>query len=172
MEDITRAQDFLRQRLGTIYPSEHGDLALSSPGFLISSGDALEFSGSAPHALDEGILRYQIALSRSEPGTLDVRFRRDRNGLPNAAFSDWSHERLLTRVAALSVQFFEMSPDSAGRWVDSWSDASRLPRLIRVDVSFAPNDARRWPPLYVEPRIDTNTSCVFDVVSRRCRGGV
>jgi hypothetical protein len=38
-------------------------------------------------------------------------------------------------------------------------------------VAFGSNDKRRWPPLYIEPRVDTPASCVFDVVSRRCRSG-
>jgi hypothetical protein len=169
MEDTTRAQEFLRQRLSTLYPYTHGDNSVATPGFLLSTGNTLEFSGFAPNALDEGMLRYQVVLSAAEPGILEVRFRRDRNGSPDSLSSDWSHERLLSGVTALSVQFFEKPPDSTGHWVDQWSDTAKLPRLIRVDISFAPNDVRRWPPLYVEPRVDTNANCVFDVVSRRCR---
>ncbi len=41
------------------------------------------------------------------------------------------------------------------------------PRLIRLDVHFAGDDSRRWTSLYVEPRIDTRVTYVFDVVSRR-----
>ena len=158
IEDTTRAQDFLRQHLSALYPGNTG-------GFLLSSGDSLEFSGFAPGATDAGMMRYQLALSAHEPGVLEIRFR------PERSTDGWSHEPLLAGVAALSVRFFEKLPDAPGRWLDQWSDASRPPPLIRLDVNFNPGDPRHWPPLFIAPRIDTNATCVFDTVSRSCRSG-
>jgi hypothetical protein len=71
----------------------------------------------------------------------------------------------------MTVQFWLKPDEAPGRWVDRWNDATQVPRLIRIDVIFAPNDSRRWPSLYVEPRVNTPADCVFDVVSRRCRSG-
>jgi general secretion pathway protein J len=164
LEDTARAQDFLRQHLSALYPAG-ATAAGTATGFLLSNGDALEFSGFAPGAMDTGMLRYQVALSALDPDVLEVRFR------PERASDDWSHERLLTGVALLSVRFFEKPPDAPGRWLDHWSDPTRPPLLIRLDVSFKPGDRRRWPPLFVAPRIDTNATCVFDTVSRSCRSG-
>jgi len=172
MEDISQGQEFLRQRLSSIQPYDETDGAVSSPGgVLVGTEDALEFSGFAPHTIDGRMLRYQIALSTSEPGTLEVRYRPDQHSAVDPVSSAWSHERLLTHVTGLSVLFFQLTPDAAGHWVDRWSDPKQLPRLIRFDISFAPTDTRRWPPLYIEPRVDTNASCIFDVVARRCRSG-
>jgi general secretion pathway protein J len=170
-DDIMRAQDFLRERLSTVYPYTRAETSTAPPGFLVSTGDGLEFSGFAPEAMDDGILRYQLSRSSTEPGALEVRFRRDRGGSPESVAPGWTSERLLAHVTALSVQFLEGKPDSAGHWMDHWNDATQLPRLIRIDVSFESDDPRRWPPLYIEPRVDTNANCIFDVVSRHCRGG-
>jgi general secretion pathway protein J len=172
MEEIELAQDFLRQRFSSIYPDRGNAPSASvsnSGGFVSGVGNAIGFSGFAPNSADAGLLRYEIAMSTSEPGCLEVRYRSARAGLTTSAAADWSHERLVSHVAGLSIQFLEKPSGLPGRWVDHWNDTTHLPRLIRIDVSFAREDRRRWPPLYVEPRIDTNTNCLFDRVIRRCR---
>jgi len=99
------------------------------------------------------------------------RFRRHRLDIAYAQDADlnWSREVLLSDVAAVSVSFLEVTTEGPPQWMDHWSDTSNLPRLIKIDVAFAPTDPRRWPPLYVEPRIDSNANCVFDIISRHCR---
>lgn len=169
-EDIEQAQTFLRQRLSSIYPYEHGTTDIASSGPLVSDGTTLEFSSFGPNSTADGMLRYQIGLS-SDSTTLEIRSRRDRNGLPDAAAAEWVSEPLLQHVAGMAVQFWLKPNDAPGRWANRWIDSTALPRLIRIDVTFSPTDNRRWPPLYVEPRVDTDASCVFDVVSRRCRSG-
>jgi hypothetical protein len=101
---------------------------------------------------------------------LEVKSWRDQEGHADNLSSDSGPERLLSRVASMAVRFW-LKPDATpGRWVDRW-DSNQIPRLIRIDVVFDANDNRRWPPLYIEPRVDTPANCVFDVVSRRCRSG-
>jgi general secretion pathway protein J len=169
-EDIAQAQEFLRARLSTLYPDDYAAASIAKPGFLVSNGESLEFSGAAPESSADGTLRYQIAVSGAS-GTLEVRSRVDRNdGSGNSSLA-FTSERLLSHVASMSVHFWLKSDETPGRWVDHWTDTRQVPRLIRVDVGFAPEDNRRWPPLYVEPHIDTPANCVFDVVSRRCRSG-
>jgi len=169
-EDIAQAQEFLRARLSTLYPDDRAGAHIGGPGFLVSNGESLEFSGAAPESSADGTLRYQIAVSGAS-GALEVRSRIDRNdGLGNSSVA-FTSERLLSHVASISVHFWLKSDETPGHWVDHWTDTGQVPRLIRVDVAFAPEDARRWPPLYVEPRIDTPANCIFDVVSRRCRSG-
>jgi general secretion pathway protein J len=167
-QDIAQAQTFLRQRLSSIYPYERATDAVSSAGFLVSDGGALEFSGFAPESIGSGVLRYQIALG-SDSATLEVRSRVDRNGLLDPQSSEWSREALLTHVGGIAIQFWQKPSDQPGQWVDRWADSKEMPRLIRIEVTFPANDPRRWPPLYIEPRVDTAANCQFDVVSRRCR---
>jgi len=166
-EDIAQAQEMLRLRLSSLYPDDSA--AANPPSILVSNGASLEFTGAAPESTAEGILRYQIAVSPGS-GALEVRSWRDRrDGLGNLS-SDSRPERLLSHVASLSVQFWLKPENAPGRWVDRW-DSRRIPHLIRIDVAFNVSDNRRWPPLYIEPRVDTPANCVFDVVSRSCRSG-
>lgn len=166
-EDVSQAEDFLRQRLASIYPYAGG--ASSTSGVLESDGLTLEFSALAPDSIADGMLRYRIGISSS--GTLEVSSRRDRDGVPDPQSAEWVREPLLTHVAGMAVRFWLDTEGTQGRWADRWVDTAKLPRLIRIDVTLAPSDHRRWPPLYVEPRIDTNANCTFDVVSRQCRSG-
>lgn len=167
--EITRAQEFLRQRLGTICPLHTSSGGTSPSGFFVGENDRLEFSSTAPTYSNDGPVRYQLGSSASGQGNIEVRYRPDRTRPADPQMTEWSSEPLLVHAAGLAIQFWESSADSSGHWVDRWRDQTRLPRLIRIDVRFADTDPRRWPPLYVEPRLDTNASCVFDVVSRRCR---
>ena len=167
-EDIAQAQEILRSRLSSLYPDDRPAAEISKPAFLISDGTSLEFSAAAPEATADGILRYQIGVSASS-GALEIRSWSDQPG-HLASPSDLSAEALLSHVAHLAVQFWLKPEATPGRWVDRW-ESNKVPELIRIDVTFAANDRRRWPPLYIEPRIDTPASCVFDVVSRRCRSG-
>jgi general secretion pathway protein J len=171
-EDIAQAQAFLRERLATIYPNESATPSLLAPGTLVSDGSTLEFSGFSPTALADGITRYRIAVDTSGTGTLEIRSHRDGYDSVSTQASDWSHESLLSHVSLIAIQFWQQSPDVPGHWVPNWRDSKELPGLIRVDVTFPSNDSRRWPPFYVQPRIDAAVTCQFDVVSRRCRSGV
>jgi prepilin-type N-terminal cleavage/methylation domain-containing protein len=169
-DDIARTQEFLRQHLGTIHPYERSAADISMPGFLISDGQSVEFSSGAPEATADGLWRYQIGVS-STTQSLEVRSRRDFRALPDTTATPWASEVLLPKIESLAVQFWQKPDDAPGRWVDRWIDLASLPRLIRIDVKFSPKDNRRWPTLYVEPRIDTPATCEFDAVSRRCRSG-
>jgi general secretion pathway protein J len=167
-EDIAQAQETLRLRLSSLYPDDRAAADMSQPSFLLSNGASLEFSGAAPDSTADGILRYQIGVSANS-GALEIRSWPDKDGhLDN--LSDSRAESLLSHVASMALQFW-LKPDAApGRWVDRW-DSKQVPRLIRIDLAFSGSDQRRWPPLYIEPRVDTPANCVFDVVSRRCRSG-
>jgi general secretion pathway protein J len=167
-EDIAQAQEILRLRLSSLYPDDRVAGDISHAVFLKSSGISLEFSGAAPQSTAGGILRYQIGVSTTSRA-LEIRSWSDQPG-QLASPSDSRAEALLPQVASVTVQFWLKPGATPGRWVDRW-DSNKLPQLIRIDVTFAANDKRRWPPLYIEPRVDTPASCVFDVVSRRCRSG-
>jgi general secretion pathway protein J len=162
-EEIAEAQESLRQLLSSLSP---GDNRRRLP--LISNGTSLEFSGVAPAASSSGMLRYQVSVSAGSKA-LEIRSSSEQHG-DLGSLENSRAEALLSHVASLAVQFWFKSETGPGRWVDHW-ESNKLPRLIRIDLAFEANDKRRWPPLYVEPRVDTPASCVFDVVSRRCRSG-
>lgn len=170
IDEIMLAQTILRDQLSAIYPDQRHRSGTNADHFLSSDGSQIEFLGTAPLAQSDGIWRYHLQLEQPS-GTLTLRSRRDPRNLSAGANSDWSKEPLLRSVASVTIHFLHESGESAAQWIEQWNDPRALPRLIRVEVTFAPSDSRRWPPLYVSPLVDTDANCVFDVVSRSCRSG-
>jgi len=156
---VTRAQTFLRQRLESIYFEAQG---ADQPVGFTGDSDQLEFTASGKSTAVHGRTRYRLEFSAATPGHLDIAYA-------GVSGLDWSREMLLPGVTALSISFLEVTAKDPPQWVDHWIDRSSLPRLIKIDVAFGPADKRRWPPLYVEPKIDAAGNCVFDIISRRCR---
>jgi general secretion pathway protein J len=171
-DEIARAQVFLRERLGTLSPPQQALGTVSMPESFVGESDAVEFSSLTTTHSGQRVVRYWLGLSQAAPTNVELRYRSEQTETSAAPPSAWTTEPLLERVTGLSIQFWRTSEGSGGQWVDHWEDNRKLPRLIRIDVRFADQDTRRWPPLYVEPRLDARASCVFDVVSRRCRDAV
>jgi general secretion pathway protein J len=164
-EEIARAQGFLRERMSTMFPPAPARGMQAASQTLVGGGSTLEFSSESPGAVNGAITRYRLQLSSDRPAALEIAYRADASA--NVGMSGgggWSHEVLVAGASSVSVDFWE-----DGRWGSQWNDPTHLPRLIRIDVGFEASDRRRWPPLYVETRVDTRASCVFDVVGRRCR---
>jgi general secretion pathway protein J len=81
-----------------------------------------------------------------------------------------------TKVLLANVQSVELSYFGRGRsgreptWRNQWVGETRLPELVRVAVSFLPGDARTWPEFIVAPRIGADVGCVYDPLTKQCRG--
>jgi general secretion pathway protein J len=170
-DDIAQAQEFFRVHLTSLYPEQRAHASGSEASFLVSNGNSLEFLAVAPNSNAGGVARYQVFVSPNS-GALEVRVRDDQDQQPDPLAPEAKSERLLSHVASLTIQFWLKPDDAPGHWVDHWSDASRVPRLIRIDVAFTQPDNRSWPRLYVESRVDAPANCVFDVINRRCRGNI
>lgn len=49
----------------------------------------------------------------------------------------------------------EVRKGAGAAWHSTWSDPHALPRLVRLRLSFAPTDRRRWPDLVAAPKVVT-----------------
>jgi general secretion pathway protein J len=169
VEEIARAQQLLRQSLSSAHlVADSDDPAVFRPS-LIGTPTTLEFSSMSPTLSDDALMRFRVGLAEVDPTTIEVSYCRERNRASGSMPCDWSREVLITKVAGLSIQFWAGASGVPGYWISGWEDRAKPPRLIRIEVQFEPGDPRRWPPLYIEPRVDANAQCAFDVVSRRCR---
>jgi general secretion pathway protein J len=80
------------------------------------------------------------------------------------------------KVLLPNVQSVELSYFGHGRsgkdptWRNQWTAETRLPELVRIAVSFPPGDTRIWPELIVAPRIGADVGCVYDPLTKQCRG--
>jgi general secretion pathway protein J len=78
---------------------------------------------------------------------------------------------LVDGVARLDMAYFgAVSRSEPADWHAEWSGRLRLPSLVRIRLVFAPGDPRRWPDLVVAPMITVDATCLYDPLSKSCRG--
>lgn len=174
--EMFASQRLVRGLLENAYPRQPGEIATSVNYGL--QGDTQSISIVAPAPLaggDAGLYQYEIALRRGAAGENDVviRWHSDVDGGSQLVSATSAEEVLIERVASLQWSYFDaasgLATDGQGVWLDRWQGRQPLPKLVRLRVSFAAGDTRRWPELIVSPRITDDANCAFDVVAQRCR---
>lgn len=176
--DIAGAQRLVRRLIEQAYPFDAPPA--EGPGRvergLMGDASTLVLSSPAPAMTGAvGLYRYAFALVKSDAaGRFEVSWTLDRNGAAgNASAPDARREALLEGVESISIAYLELVELGNGQielnWRDEWVDKSVMPALVRIRITFAPGDPRRWPELVVAPRISADANCVFDVVSQMCR---
>lgn len=162
---VFASQRLIRNLIETAYP-QHPDATGASPERgLEGEIERLAITAGAPLATGgAGLYRYEIALRPRTGGDKDlvIRWRAQLAGRTEDESPD-AEEILIERVAGLNVSY-----QGGSEWSERWFEAVP-PRLVRLQVTFAPGDSRRWPDLIVTPRITDDANCVFDSIARRCR---
>jgi len=164
------AQDLLRRLIGNVYPMLVQDGVNQRLDF---EGDkeAVSFLGQAPVvASGGGRFRYKLQVERQH----------DRTDLVMSAAPELASLQgtaMARRTVLLSdidgAEFSYFGDGEAGQtlqWQDSWRQRVAMPRLMRLRVAFRSKDARAWPDLLIAPRITADVGCVYDPMTRRCRG--
>jgi general secretion pathway protein J len=170
-DEVRIAQQLLQHALGEAYP------------FFVTTDPThpqIMFDGSAsrivllappPASLGAGgLAQYEFSIA-SHDGKFQLvmavrpELARAGNGSTTAP------EVLLAGMKSISFSFFGATQrDGPSGWRDQWSGEMTLPKLIRIDGGFLDSDARIWPELVIATRIDMDVSCVFDPLTRYCRG--
>lgn len=154
---IRAVQQLIHHQLGQAVERAPAGSRAQTQATLVGTKDSLEFLAPLPAARDDGGL-YQQKLEAVSAGTalrLDLSWREvgfleaEADG-PSA--SEPAHATLLSNVAELEFSYLarDRGADKA-RWRDSWEE-KKLPRLIRLQVTFMPGTAGEWPMLVVAPR--------------------
>lgn len=171
--ELVTTQIFLRQLLESVYPFEAQAHATRSYG-LQGSSHRLEFTAPMPAALGAGHYRYELLLAPGNTSAQDlvVRAWMDRRGRDPDSSTFLREEILINDVLDLRIDFLEILAQGPGLevWRGEWRNAP-LPGLVRIALTFPPDDPRQWPDLIVNPRLTHEANCRFDVISRECVGG-
>ncbi len=118
-----------------------------------------------------GLYLIVIALEKSESGN-ELVLRRTVSNPRNVNFATLANaERLIlaSDVDKLSFLYYGSgSKTGQARWRPAWGVQTRLPLLIRMEISFT-ND-RSWPSLVVAPVVGSGTGCMWDIPLNRCMG--
>lgn len=164
------AQDLLRRLIGNVYPMMVRDGATQQLDFE-GGKDAVSFLGNAPVVAGAGgRFRYKVLVER----------RQDRTDLVMSAAPELASpegQAMARRTVLLAdidrAEFSYFGDGETGQtlqWQDSWRQRVNMPRLMRIRVAFRSADARAWPDLLIAPRITADVGCVYDPMTRRCRG--
>jgi general secretion pathway protein J len=164
------AQDLLRRLIGNVYPMLVLDGATQRLDF---DGDkeTVSFLGDAPVVTNGGgRFRYRVLVERQH----------DRTDLIMSAAPELANPQgaalarrtvLLSDIDRAEFSYFgDSEAEQALQWQDSWRQRVSMPRLMRIRVAFRSADARAWPDLLIAPRITADVGCVYDPMTRRCRG--
>lgn len=170
---IFASQRLIRSLLESAYPREPAATEMVPVYGMEGDREKVSVLASAPLAAGgSGLQRYEIELRRNSKGRTDmvVRWRTDLTVDSQSADST-AEEVLIENVAALKWTYLDAERDAEPTWLDQWRGRASLPRLVRLQVSFASNDPRTWPELIMSPRVTDDANCAFDVVAQRCRRG-
>lgn len=77
--------------------------------------------------------------------------------------------KLLRHVSAVEFAYFGAAgAEKTSSWHRQWRDQHALPEMIRIRATS--KDTVPWPELILKPRIAADASCVYDAVTKFCRG--
>jgi general secretion pathway protein J len=78
---------------------------------------------------------------------------------------------LLADIERAEFSYFGATlSDSTAQWRNEWLQQAAAPQLVRMRTWFLAQDSRQWRDLLVAPRISADASCVYDTLTKRCRG--
>jgi len=161
---VSSAQAFIRHQLAAAYP-QWQDRGPDRPHVLFD-GEAQQITFLAPPPAQFGPgTNLLYTLQRSKTGDLEVAWQSQQPG--DSAKST----KLLSSISSIKFDYF--GPAYGGnlpKWWDSWSNRARPPDLVRIRIAFPPGDRRIWPELIVHPDITVDVRCIYEPLTRTCRG--
>ena len=163
-------QDFLRRAIADAYPyflstdptrGGHVDFA--------GRADSLQILTLAPRAQGAvGRMRLELLVERT-PARTDLVAA----SVPElaAGATERSRKILIPNVEDVTLSYFgRKRSDKEATWHAVWSGEPALPQLVRIKVALPSGDTRAWPELVIAPRIAADVSCVYDPLTKLCRG--
>jgi general secretion pathway protein J len=172
-EQVAVVQSLLRTIIESAYPAfvQRSD-GIQSIAFS-GTPTSLELSAALPdEAALGGYQRIRIARDDADgKSRLVMAWRLERNTLPFEDLpGDPAASELMTDVRDLKFSYYGKPAGAEGAdWRDTWIDQLAFPRLIRITLGFA-DATRQWPPLLVAPRVEVDSTCVLDLLTKTCRG--
>jgi general secretion pathway protein J len=171
VDGVQTTQALLRRLITAAYPMFIAEPAHPHVDFA-GARDRLSLLAPLPDALESGgMARFTLFIREHEGrGELALAWRPELARESDAGARP-REEMLLAGVARLEIAYFGAPrPSDEARWHDRWSEQSAMPELVRISVEFPKGDRRVWPELLIAPRLTMDQSCLYDPVSRRCRG--
>jgi general secretion pathway protein J len=162
------AQDFLRRIIEDAYPyfspgQTQGRVAFEG------NAQSLRLLAPAPIALGAaGRMSVEVLLERGAE-------RSDLIVVTTPELADdasvVARKILMPNVEGLELSYFgRKRSDRQATWHEQWIGETALPQLLRLKLRLPQGDSRLWPDLTIAPRISVDVGCVYDALSKQCRG--
>jgi general secretion pathway protein J len=80
-------------------------------------------------------------------------------------------QALLRHLSSVEFSYFGAAGDEKEpAWHSSWQGQVAIPKLIRIHVASSDPGSPPFPDMVVAPKIAADVGCVYDAVSKFCRG--
>lgn len=163
----TVVQGLLRRVVGEAYPYFLFNAYVDFEG----TRESLAFLASAPVVLGGvGRSRFRLSIVKHD-GLSDLVLTSQAELAAADAPSTIEKKTLLAGTASIEFAYFgKWRSEANAQWHDRWTGQSALPQLLRIQVRFPEGDTRLWPDLVIAPRIAVDIGCVYDLLTKQCRG--
>lgn len=153
---VEAVETYLRHALSEAQPVKPVNAAVDAP-LIEARGDRLRLITSyAPAGQFGGLYLIDLELSPANGGRgydlVETRtlYRPDPQPGESEPDKPSTHSRLLRTVSGLSFRYYgTRDEDEPASWFDDWTDPTKLPELIEIQVGFSGSDDRRWLPFVV-----------------------
>jgi len=162
-------QDLVRRMIEDAYPFlPDGDPARRQMLFT-GAAEELDFLAPAPRSLQGGG-RSRLRLSVVKHGSFADLVLTSSLELASDAAPPVK-KVLLANAASITFSYLgKRRSDRAPAWQERWTGEFALPLAVRVHVTFPDGDTRPWPELLIAPRIGADVGCIYDPLTKQCRG--
>lgn len=168
---ILAVQGLLRDIVGQAYPYFVSSDPTRPYVDFDGTSDSLSFLAPMPAALGvAGCSRFRLSIAR-RGGLSDVIMTSQPELAAADAPATVQKKTLLAGAASIGLAYFgQLRSETGVRWHDHWTGQSALPQLLRIEVRYPDGDPRLWPALVIAPRMAADVGCVYDQLTKRCRG--
>ena len=115
--------------------------------------DRLSFTGQLPLAVGLATRRAEMELLVDKEHRLILRWTSLRHEIALKSPGSPADTIMATGLGRLAIDYWRESDASTGApagWSDAWIGDNQ-PRLVKLTLVFANDDARRWPPIVIAP---------------------
>jgi general secretion pathway protein J len=170
VEETVVARKFLRRWLEQAYPLVDRSEPLRPVMVFQGTNERLDLVAPVPGGImPGGLAHYSVFVQRNDGRSdLLVTMRHER---ADENITTHSSSILIENISDMSVAYFGAQRlADLEAWHDAWSDATNLPRLVRISIMFPTGDSRTWVELEAAPKIGAPADCEYNQLTKSCRG--
>jgi len=163
---IRAAQNLLRNLLSQAYPLVTEAQGTARADFEGGRDGVLFLVAAPPDIAPGGFARVTFRTAMGEDG-LALQY----DIVPELGDMDRTPRTLISHIETLSFSYFGGAEyGQAGAWQEEWRERIGIPQLIRIHAEFPAAMGVVWPALIIATDIQADMGCVYDALTKFCRG--